>query len=123
MGCPYTTSDVLLIEEKNPGQMKLFLGGAETATQQQFAVLVKPDSPIKSMNDLQGKKIATIPGSVGIIYPKMMFKKYFNPNDVTLVPLSPNDWVSALTSSQVDAVYSVEPLSTIMIEGELQNQY
>jgi len=117
MGVPIATSDLLLIEEKEPGQMKIFLGGAETATQQQFAILVKPDSSIKSMNDLQGKKIATIPGSVGIVLPKMMFKKYFNPDDITYVPLSPGDWISALTSGQVDAVWSVEPLSTIMINS------
>lgn len=117
VGFPVTTSDILLIEQREPGHLKVFLGGAETQTNQQFCILVKPNSPYKTMNDLEGKKIATVPGSVGIIYPKMMFKKYFDPNKITYVQMSPTDWTSALTSGQVDAVWSVEPLSTIMLNS------
>jgi NitT/TauT family transport system substrate-binding protein len=118
VGLPVTVTDILLIEEKDPGKIKIFIGGAETreGNHQQTAIIVKTDSPYKSLNDLKGKKLATLPGGVGIIFPKMIFKSSgIDPESIDYVQMIPTNWIPSLEAKQVDAVWTVEPLSTVAV--------
>lgn len=115
IGLPISLADVLLIEEKDPTKLKVFMGAAETKTNSIVSILVKPDSQYTSVNDLRGKKLATVPG--GIIFAKMMFKKFFDPDDIQYIQMSPLEWLSALSTNQVDAIFSVEPFSTMAINN------
>lgn len=117
VGLPVATVDLLLIEEKDPGKIKLFMGAAETKDNQLVALLVKSDSVYDSPNDLEGKKVATLPGTGGIVYPKMMFKKFFNPENVEYIRMIPTNWIAALEANQVDAIWSVEPIATVAINS------
>lgn len=113
VGFPISTTDLLLIEEKEPGKIKLFLAAEET--QNLTMILVKADSPITSLNELKGKKIGTLPGSIGNILPKMILKNYFDPSQATLVALPPTDLISALDAGSVDAIWTASPITNIAI--------
>lgn len=75
-----------------------------------LAILVPPNSPIKTPSDLKGKKIGTIIGGS----PHHLLKYVFQPigltlNDVQLVNITPGDAATVLTSGNVDAVAVWEP--------------
>lgn len=117
VGLPVTANDVFLIEAKQPGNLKLFLAGVETPKNSLTMILVSSNSSISSVSDLKGKKVGTLPGSVGDVLPKMIFKNYFDPSLVTLVPLPPQDMINALTAGRIDALWTVEPITNIAINS------
>src|SRR5258708_4871710 len=63
---PYGTAPgiALAAEAQNPGSLKLFgfSGGVTDTDYVNSSLLVKPDSPIKAISDLKGKKIGHMPG-------------------------------------------------------------
>lgn len=118
VGVPVTTIDILLIEEKDPERVKLFIAAYETeeGNHQQSAIVVKKESPYNSLSDLKGKKIATLPGVQGIVYPAMIFKSLgIDPEGAEYVRMIPTNWIPALEAEEVDAVFTVEPLSTVAV--------
>lgn len=119
VGLPVTSNDVFLIEEKEPGNLKLFLAGVETTKNPLTMILVAQNSSISSVSELKGKRVGTLPGAVGEVLPEMIFKNYFDPSQVTLVSLPPQDMINALTSGRVDAVWAVEPIQNIAIKSGL----
>jgi sulfonate transport system substrate-binding protein len=67
-------------------------------------VLVRRDSPIRSLADLAGKKVATPRGSVSHNHVLAVLEAYGHPYDaVTFAFLSPSDGRAALQSGAVDA--------------------
>lgn len=116
VGLPVAMTDVLLIEAKEPGHLKLFLAGMETPKNSASMILVRANSTISSIDDLKGKTVGTLPGSVGNILPKMIFKNHYDPNLVTLTSLPPADTINTLASGHVDAIWTVEPLTNIAIK-------
>jgi sulfonate transport system substrate-binding protein len=68
------------------------------------AVVVPDDSPIKTIADLKGRKIATGKGSIGhYLILKLLDQAHLKPSDVQIVFLSPGDAKAALASGSVDA--------------------
>lgn len=73
-------------------------GGSSTA------ILVRKDSPIRSVADLRGKKVATGRGSIGhYLLLRQIEDAGLKPADVTIVFLSPGDAKAAFTSGAIDA--------------------
>jgi sulfonate transport system substrate-binding protein len=73
-------------------------GGASTA------ILVKPDSPVRSPADLKGRRIATGRGSIGhYLLLRVLEQAGLSPKDVTVVYLNPGDARAAFGSGVVDA--------------------
>jgi ABC-type nitrate/sulfonate/bicarbonate transport system substrate-binding protein len=60
-------STLLLAFEKAPDQFRAFLGTAETETHWGSALLVPPDSPIRSISDLKGKVVGTYEGTTQLM--------------------------------------------------------
>ncbi len=67
--------------------------------------LVVPDaSPIKTVADLKGRKIATGKGSIGhYLVLRLLDRAHLKPSDVQIVFLAPGDAKAALASGAVDA--------------------
>lgn len=107
---------VFTIEEKAPGTIKIFSVFKETAEQAASYVLVKPNSDIKSVADLKGKKVGSYTGSTVAVLYKMMVGKYFDPKDATLIQMKPELEVAALESGQVDAIIILEPGATAAVQ-------
>lgn len=73
-------------------------GGSSTA------VLVRADSPIRTVADLKGKRIATGRGSIGhYLLLRVLERAGLSPKDVTVVFLSPGDAEAAFGAGSVDA--------------------
>jgi sulfonate transport system substrate-binding protein len=75
-----------------------------------LAVLVPEQSPIKSFDDLRGKKIATGRGSIGHqLILAALEAKGWKPDDVQIAFLAPSDAKVAYTQGSVDAWSTWEP--------------
>jgi len=78
-----------------------------------LALLVKPDSPIRSFEDLKGKRIATGRGSIGhMLVLAALEEAKAKPEDVKLAFLLPADARPALLSGSVDAWSTWEPYTS-----------
>jgi sulfonate transport system substrate-binding protein len=78
-----------------------------------LAVLVPERSPIKSFDDLKGKKIATGRGSIGHqLILAALEAKGWTPNDVQIVFLAPSDAKIAYSQGSVDAWSTWEPYTS-----------
>jgi len=75
-----------------------------------LAVLVPEQSPIKSFDDLRGKKIATGRGSIGHqLILAALEARGWKPDDVQIAYLAPSDAKVAYTQGSVDAWSTWEP--------------
>lgn len=97
------------------------------------AILVGKNSPIKSLKDLKGKKVAVAKGSSGfaLLY-QAINKAGLTPNDVQIIQLQPDEALPAFESGAVDAWAIWEPFisletltkdARILASGETLNSY
>lgn len=78
-----------------------------------LAVLVRPDSPVKSFADLKGKRVATGRGSIGHqLLLASLDREGWTPDDIRLTFLLPSDAQTALLAGSVDAWSTWEPYTS-----------
>ena len=88
--------------------------GANRSDSYGTAVLVRPDSPLKTAADLKGRSVATNRGSIGhFVTLKAVTTAGLKPEDVTLRFLAPADAKLALTQGSVDAWATWEPYTAL----------
>lgn len=81
-------------------------GGARAGS----ALLVRPDSPIRSVADLKGKKVAVQVGSAAHQFLALLLQQNgLKLNDINLVNLPAPDQQNALGTKNVDAISTWEP--------------
>ncbi len=92
-----------------------FLGGFATPGHPFERIMVLPDSPIKTLDDLQGKKLAFLgPGTV----PDMLLnglprKAKIRKEEIKLVPMPAPNMPDALEQGLVDAIFAIPPADTV----------
>jgi sulfonate transport system substrate-binding protein len=93
---------------------------ATRSNQGGLAILVRPDSPIRTVEDLKGKRIGTGRGSIGHQLVLAALEDAKLPKSaVTLNFLLPADAKAALTSGSLDAWSTWEPYtSQLVLSGE-----
>lgn len=107
---------VLSLESKYPGKFRVFAHSVMTADKPFDRIIVKADSPIKSVADLAGKRLALIPGTTAMNTIKAFLKKNsVSPDGVNFVQLAPPAQLPALESNSVDALYAYEPTLTVAL--------
>ena len=108
-----TASAVLAIGAiAQPGLFKIICTNPTNAKFVLDEFLVAKDSPIKSLAELKGKKIASGPGIQNVVLAKVMLERAgAGTMSVTELPLAQH--VAALAAGQVDAVYTLEPTGTV----------
>jgi NitT/TauT family transport system substrate-binding protein len=81
------------------------------------SLLVKPDSPIKTIADLKGKKIGHMPGIQWRTNTKYILRNAgIDPDkDVILAELALNVQLPAVISGTVDALITIEPMGSMGI--------
>jgi NitT/TauT family transport system substrate-binding protein len=107
----------MLAESRYPGTFKVFglQGGGIKAGFINDGLIVKPDSPIKSFQDLKGKTAGTVPG----IQWKTIFRYVLRQNgvdpdkDVRLTEIAVPLQVPSVVAGTVDATLSLEPVGSI----------
>lgn len=88
--------------------------GANRSDSYGTAVLVRPDSTLKTAADLKGKSIATNRGSIGhYVTLKAITSAGLKPEDVNIRFLAPADAKLALTQGSVDAWATWEPYTAL----------
>ncbi|MFI0374127.1 ABC transporter substrate-binding protein [Actinomadura sp. 1N219] len=88
---------------------------AVTGSQQ---VLVKKDSPAKTLADLKGKKMAVLsPNTICILIVKAALKAQGLPEDsIQFTPVSPPEHANVLSSGEVAATCTSDPFRALMID-------
>ncbi|MFC8517072.1 ABC transporter substrate-binding protein [Streptomyces sp. NPDC057257] len=115
----------LMVAQTNGVSLKAISNGAASTGVQgkDFgATVVKKDSPIKTMKDLEGKKVAvnTLKNINELAVRESVTKAGGDPDKVKFVELPFDQMPAALDKGQVDAAMAVEPALTTMKEQGAQ---
>jgi NitT/TauT family transport system substrate-binding protein len=110
-----SSTEVLgMVWQNSPDIFRVFLTSIWHEKNPFEFLIVPTDSPITTLQELQGKKISSIPGSTPVTWLEMVLEQYFDPEtEVEIIETSPRLQLQALAAKQVDAVYTVEPVVTI----------
>src|SRR6202035_385105 len=119
-GPPGAAAGIAMIaESKFPGKLKIFglQGGGIAVKRINDALIVKPDSTVKSFADLRGKTLGHVPGIQWRTISRFMIRAAgLDPDkDVTLVDLAVAMQVPAVVGGTVDAALSLEPVGSIAV--------
>jgi NitT/TauT family transport system substrate-binding protein len=85
-----------------------------------FALIVPAKSPIKTLKDLEGKRLGTPAGAAaGALFPALALRNGFDASKVSVVNMAPNLQEQMLLKGQVDvsAVFSVTSFVNMMSMG------
>ena len=82
-------------------------------------IVVRPDSNIKSVKDLEGKTVASneVRAYGEVVIKASLEKQGMNPNSIKLTEIPFPDMASALGSKRVDAIWTLEPFLTIALDA------
>lgn len=118
MSSPSGATGIIGIADVNdPGKVKIYaLGGGDDVVQND-AILVKTNSAIKTIADLKGKKLGIVAGSIQwrtIARAILAKNNLVADQDMTLVELPLGLQAQALEAGQIDALFGIEPIPTIV---------
>jgi len=107
---------VLHLEIQNPGVVRVFGIGYMSPDNAVDSIIVREDSPIGSLEDLAGKKVGLFPGTTAPNFLRAVLQsRGVDASKVALVPLPPPAQVGSLASGAIDALFSMEPITTIAL--------
>ncbi|HVZ47012.1 MAG TPA: ABC transporter substrate-binding protein [Ramlibacter sp.] len=108
-----TASAVLAIGEiAQPGLFKIFCTNPTNAKYVLDEFIVAKESPIKSMADLKGKRVASGPGVQNVVLAKTVLERG-GAGAISVTELPIGQHVAAVAAGQVDAAYTLEPTGTV----------
>ncbi|WP_083708712.1 ABC transporter substrate-binding protein [Raoultella terrigena] len=81
-------------------------------------VVVRKDSPIKSLQDLKGKKVSVSRGTIlELSLATLLSEQGLTENDIQLFDLKSADQISALTSGDIDVIVGTSDVLTLLDKG------
>ena len=112
---------VFAAQEKMPNdqpQFKLFYYNLDSSDKPISFLIVKNGSDIKSLADLKGKTIGVFPGNIlSRTSARLLLKDLMDPQrDITFQDVGPQLQAQALETGQIDAMFTLEPYATIVLE-------
>ncbi len=106
------SANLAIGEIAQPGLFKIFATNPSNAKYVLEEFLVPKDSPVKTMAELKGKRVASGPGIQNVTLAKTMLERAgAGVMSVTELPIGQH--VAALAAGQIDAAYTLEPTGTI----------
>jgi len=106
------SANLAIGEIAQPGLFKIFCTNPSNAKFVLEEFIVAKDSPISSMAQLKGKRVASGPGIQNVTLAKTMLERAgAGPMSVTELPIGQH--VAAIAAGQVDAIYTLEPTGTV----------
>lgn len=106
------SANLAIGEIAQPGLFKIFCTNPSNAVNVLEEFLVPKDSPVKTMAELKGKKVASGPGIQNVTLAKTMLERA-GAGAMNVVELPIGQHVAALAAGQIDAVYTLEPTGTV----------
>ena len=100
-----------LAEITSPGLFKIICSNPSNHKLVLDQFVVPKDSPIKSIAELKGKRVASGPGIQNVTLAKIILEKN-GITDPKVIELPIGQHVPALAADQLDAVYTLEPTGT-----------
>jgi len=95
-----------------PGTFKIFASNPSNVDNVLDQFLVPAASPVKSIAELKGKRVASGPGIQNVTLARTVLERA-GATGVTVIELPIGQHVASLAAGQVDAVYTLEPTGTI----------
>jgi NitT/TauT family transport system substrate-binding protein len=106
------SANLAIGEIAQPGLFKIFATNPSNAKYVLEEFLVPKDSPIKSVAELKGKRVASGPGIQNVTLAKTMLERAgAGVMGVTELPIGQH--VASLAAGQIDGVYTLEPTGTV----------
>ena len=110
---------MLAVETINPNKIKIFSVSDITPKTPFDSIIIKDDSRINNLKDLEGKKIGVFPGSTSTALLKSFLEdKGVNTKKIEFIQIIPPNQLPALYGGSVDALHSYEPTTTIALESK-----
>jgi NitT/TauT family transport system substrate-binding protein len=106
------SANLAIGEIAQPGLFKIFCTNPSNAKFVLDEFIVAKDSPVKSMAELKGKKVASGPGIQNMTLCKTMLERA-GATGAAVSELPIGQHVAALVAGQVDACYTLEPTGTV----------
>lgn len=98
--------------------VKLFLFALSTEENAPDRIIIRNEYGFSRLADLKGKKIGYVNSRSIKVNLELIFKSnHFNLSEFYFLPLSMEEHIDALKQGVVDAIYTYEPYSTILIEA------
>jgi len=111
---------VIKVSETNTDDIKVFLISKIFIEDEFDAIIVDKNSPINKLKDLEGRKIATFPGSTApALLKHFLESKNIDISKIVFMPMPPSNHLQALSKGSVDAVHSYEPITSYALVNEI----
>lgn len=102
--------------QMSPDRFKIFLVyAADSNVDNTMVVVVKKDSPLQGLKDLDGKKVGHFPGPTSMELARAIIRTQIDPEKVTFTEIPPPNLIAALAAGQIDAYFSPEPFGMIAV--------
>lgn len=106
------SANIAIGELAQPGTFKIFATNPSNAKHVLDQIIVPKDSPVKTIADLKGKRVASAPGIQNMTLAKQVLEKG-GATATTVIELPISQHVPAMVAGQADACYTLEPTGTI----------
>lgn len=101
-------------ENKQPGTVKIFSAADMTVSEKYDHILVKKDSPIKTLQDLSSKelKYGVFPGTTHTTFSKQyLTSQNIDISKIQFIQMPPQNHVVALESGSIDVLGTYDPMA------------
>jgi NitT/TauT family transport system substrate-binding protein len=106
------SANLAIGEIAQPNLFKIFCTNPSNAKNVLEEFLVPKDSPVRTVAELKGKRVASGPGIQNVTLAKTMLERAgAGPMNVIELPIGQH--VAALAAGQIDGVYTLEPTGTV----------
>jgi len=108
----------LIVETIDSNKLKIFSVSDITPETPFDSVIVKADSTLTTLKDLENKKIGVFPGSTATnLLKKYLTEQGIDISTIEFIQIIPPTQLSALYEGSIDALHPYEPSTTIAIES------
>lgn len=109
-----TFANLLPLHARDPNVIELIMPFYESSKSPGSFLLVRRDSPIKSVRSLKGRTVGTYTGPSQKVYAEIVLNRlgYSVPDDIKLVQVSTELQVQAFLGGAFDVFFAVEPFAT-----------
>ncbi len=109
---------ILMSESSSPGMVKLLFARPMTREHGFTALVVKNDSVIRSLSDLEGKQIGVYPGTTATnILAHLLSSEGVDVSSIDFVRMQGSLHMEAFLSGAIDALLAYDPLKTMLIHN------